>query len=217
LAKAVVFDCDGLLVDSEAVVFAAIAAVFARRGIRDLVTGPDSPLYGASIDKMVSELERRLEEPVSFDEVVHELDAQIRANLAGGVRAMDGAIELVSAMRGTRPLAVASNGSRETVEATLKAACIPEVFDAVVTLAPPLRPKPAPDIYLRACELLKVAPGGAIALEDSVPGARSAAAAGLVVVGVGPAPGLSSVASTVVADLRDPELGELLRLETLQV
>jgi hypothetical protein len=38
-----------------------------------------------------------------------------------------------------------------------------------------------------------------------------------VVVGVGPAPGLSSVASTVVADLRDPELGELLRLETLQV
>lgn len=211
------FDCDGVLVDSERAVFEATVAVFARRGIHGLVAGPDSPLYGASIDKTVSELERLIGKPIRFDEVVHELDSEIRAVVAGGVRAMDGAVELVRALAGSRPLAVASNGSRETVEATMRAASIPDVFDAVVTLEAPLRPKPAPDIYLRACELLGVAPEGAIALEDSVPGARAAGAAGLLVVGVGPAPGLGSVADALVAGLCDPELVRLLGLETLEV
>ncbi len=211
------FDCDGVLVDSETAVFEATVAVFARRGVHDLVAGPDSPLYGASIDKTVEELERLIGAPVNLDEVVEELDAEIRTVLARGVRAMDGAIELVRALAGSRQLAVASNGSRETVEATLRAASIPEVFDAVVTLEPPLRPKPAPDIYLRACELLRVEPEEAIALEDSLPGARAADAAGLWVVGVGPAPGLGSVADSLVADLRDPWLLELLGLETLEV
>ena len=211
------FDCDGVLVDSERAVFEATLQVFARRDIHDLAAGPDSPLYGASIDKTVAELERLVGEPVNLDEVVRELDSEIRAAIAGGVRAMDGAIELVLALAGSRPLGVASNGSRETVEATLKAALIPEVFDAVVTFEAPLRPKPAPDIYLRACELLRVAPADAIALEDSLPGARSASMAGLMVVGVGPTPALGSVADALVADLRDPELLGLLGLETLEV
>ena len=211
------FDCDGVLVDSEKAVFDATVAVFARRGVHGLAAGPDSPLYGASIDKTVAELERLIGKPVNLEEVALELDSEIRAVIARGVRAMDGAIELVSALAGSRPLGVASNGSRETVEATLKAASIPDVFDAVVTFEAPLRPKPAPDIYLCACELLGVAPADAIALEDSLPGARSASTAGLIVVGVGPAPGLGSVADALVADLRDPELPGLLGLETLEV
>ena len=166
---------------------------------------------------MISELERQLGEPVSSDEVASELDAEIRAAITGGVRATNGAIELLEAIRGSRPLAVASNGSREIVEATLRAASIPEVFDAVVVLEAPLRPKPAPDIYLRACELLGVAPERALAIEDSVPGARSASAAGLMVVGVGPTPGLGSVADTLVPSLSDPRLLDLLGLETLEV
>ena len=210
------FDCDGVLVDSEKAVFEATLHVFARRDIHGLDAGPDSPLYGASIDKTVAELERLMGKPVNFDEVVHELDAEIRAVVARGVRAMDGAIELVRALAGSRPLGVASNGSRETVEATMKAAGIPQVFDAVVVLEAPLRPKPAPDIYLRACELLRVVPEDAIALEDSVPGARSASIAGLIVLGVGTTPGLGSAVAARVADLRDPELLRLLELETLE-
>ncbi len=211
------FDCDGVLVDSEEAVFAGIVAVFARRGIDGLVTGPSSRLYGASVDKVISELERELGKPVDIEEVAEELDSEIRRAIASGVRAMAGAIELLEAIRGSRPLAVASNGSRETVEATMKSARIPQVFDAVVVLEAPLRPKPAPDLYLRACELLEVAPDGAIALEDSVPGARSAGAAGLMVVGVGAAPGLGFAVDTLVPDLGDPELLNLLGLETLQV
>jgi len=83
---------------------------------------------------------------------------------------------------------VASNGSRETVEAD-QGASIPLVFDTIVAFEAPLRPKPAPDIYLRACENLQVSPADAIAVEDSLPGARAARAAGLLVVGLGRATG----------------------------
>lgn len=217
LPRALVFDCDGVLVDSEGAVFAAVVAVFGRRGIDGVVAGPTSSLYGASVFATILELERLLGEPVDVDQVADELDAEIRANIAGGVVAMDGAIELLEAIRGSRPLALASNGSHETIEASLRAASIPDVFDAVVTLEAPLRPKPAPDLYLRACELLNVAPASAIAVEDSGPGARSARTAGLMVVGVGPAAALREVADTVVPSLRDPQLLDLLGLEALPV
>lgn len=217
LPRALVFDCDGVLVDSEKAVFAGLVAVFARRGIEDVITGPASSLYGASVFAMISELERELGEAVDVEEVAQELEVEIRAAIAGGVRAMDGAIQLLEAVRGSRPLAVASNGSRETVGASMKAASIPEVFDAVVTLEAPLRPKPAPDLYLRACELLSVAPWRAIAVEDSGPGAQAARSAGLMVVGVGSAPTLHAVADAVVPSLCDPRLLDLLGLESLQV
>ena len=165
---------------------------------------------------MISELEHQLGQPVDVDEVAQEIEVEIRAAIAAGVHAMDGAVELLEALRGSRPLTVASNGSRETVEASLKAAAIPEVFDAVVTLEHPLRPKPAPDLYLCACERMRVPPGRCIAVEDSVPGARSARAAGLTVVGMGPAPGLGAVADALVPSLSDARLLDLLGLETLQ-
>ena len=111
LPRALVFDCDGVLVDSEGAVFTAVVAVFGRRGIEGVVAGPTSSLYGASVLATISELERLLGEPVDVEEVAEELDAEIRANIAGGVVAMDGAIELLEAMRGSRPLALASNGS----------------------------------------------------------------------------------------------------------
>ena len=211
------FDCDGVLVDSEEAVFAGIVAVFARRGIDGLVTGPSSRLYGASVDKVISELERELGKPVDVEEVAEELDSEIRRAIASGVRAMAGAIELLEAIRGIAPAGGRIQRLSRDGRGNDEVGPIPQVFDAVVVLEAPLRPKPAPDLYLRACELLEVAPDGAIALEDSVPGARSAGAAGLMVVGVGAAPGLGFAVDTLVPDLGDPELLNLLGLETLQV
>ena len=212
-SKAVVFDCDGVLVDSEKAWFVGIVRVFSRRGIHELVTGPTSSLYGASVGDVVSVLQREVGEPLDLSAVAREVYDAILAAIDDGVVAMDGAIELLEAIRGTRPLAVASNGSLETVEASLKAASIPSVFDTIVAFEPPLRPKPAPDIYLRACENLRVAPPDAIAVEDSVPGARAARAAGLTVIGVGSADGLEAVVDTVVPRLLDPVLLGLLDLD----
>ena len=213
--KAVVFDCDGVLVDSEKAWFVGIVNVFSRRGIHELVTGPASSLYGASVGDVVSVLEREVGEKLDGAAAAREVYDAILAAIDDGVVAMDGAVELLEALRGSRPLAVASNGSRETVEASLKAASIPFVFDTIVAYEPPLQPKPAPDIYLRACENLGVAPAHAIAVEDSLPGARAARAAGLTVVGLGSANGLADVADTVVPRLLDPVLLGLLHLDGL--
>jgi len=211
--KAVVFDCDGVLVDSEKAWFVGIVNVFSRRGIHQLVTGPASSLYGASVGEVVSVLEQELGEQLDAAAAAREVYDAILAAIEEGVVAMDGAVELLEELRGTRPLAVASNGSRETVEASIKAASIPLVFDTIVAFEAPLRPKPAPDIYLRACENLQVSPADAIAVEDSLPGARAARAAGLLVVGLGRADGLGAVADMVVPRLLDPMLLSLLDLE----
>ncbi len=213
--KAVVFDCDGVLVDSEKAWFVGIVDVFSRRGIHELVTGPASSLYGASVGDVVSVLERELGHKLDEAAAAREVYDAILAAIEDGVVAMDGAVELLEAIRGSRPLAVASNGSTETVEASLKAASIPSVFDTIVAFERPLRPKPAPDIYLRACENLHVNPNDAIAVEDSLPGARAARAAGLTVVGLGTAEGLEKIADLVVARLDDPALLGLLGLAGL--
>ena len=160
-------------------------------------------------------LERELAEPLDREAAEEEVYRAILDAIEDGVVAMEGAVELLEAIKGSRPLAVASNGSMRTVEAALRAAAIPRVFDAVVALEAPLRPKPHPDLYLRACELLEVVPADAIAVEDSVTGAGGAAAAGLTVVGVGPAAGLADVADLVVADLRAPGFLGLLGLKSL--
>ncbi|MGO9583169.1 MAG: HAD family hydrolase [Acidimicrobiales bacterium] len=217
MSKAIVFDCDGVLVNSEPAWFTGIVTVFARHGIHRVATGAASGLYGGSVRDAASFLEREVGEPLDVDEVVREIHEAILAAIAEGVRAMDGAIELLLTVRGSRPLAVASNGSMETVEAAMGIASIPAVFDAIVALEPPLRPKPAPDLYLRACERIGVQPAHAIAVEDSVTGALAARAAGLTVAGVGEAPGLGDIADLVVPSLLDTRLLDLLELGTLQL
>lgn len=211
------FDCDGVLVDSEQAWFDGIARVFAARGIYRLLSSPASQVHGGSVDEMISLLERELGEPLDVAELTREMYASILEAIAEGVTAMDGVIELLEAIRGSRPLAVASNGSPATVEASMRAASIPPVFDAIVALEAPLRPKPAPDLYLLACERLQVQPADAIAIEDSVTGALAARAAGLMVVGLGSAPGLPATADTVVPHLLDSQLLGLLGLEKLRL
>ena len=158
--KAVVFDCDGVLVDSEKAWFVGIVNVFERKGIHELVTGPASDLYGASVGDVVAFLERELGQSPDHEEATREVYDAILEAIDEGVVAIEGAIGLLEEIGGTRPLAVASNGSLETVEASMRAAHIPLVFDAIVAVKAPLRPKPEPDLYLRACELLRVRGGG---------------------------------------------------------
>lgn len=217
MPKAIVFDCDGVLVDSETAWVSGIVDVFASRGIGYVASEPAPDLHGTSVREVVSLLEGQLSEPVDADELEDEIYAAIISHMAEGVWANHGAVELLEAVRGTRPLAVASNGSRATVNGALEAASIPAVFDVIVAFAAPLKPKPAPDLYLSACGQLGVSPSQAVAIEDSLPGVRAARAAGLTVVGLGPARGLETEADLVVQDLLDPRLWELLELEPVQL
>jgi beta-phosphoglucomutase-like phosphatase (HAD superfamily) len=103
------------------------------------------------------------------------------------VRSIDPVVAVAHAYHGCVPLAVASSGSRCLVSAILEAIGVAGLFDAVITADDVRRNKPAPDVYLTACERLSVCPQDCIAYEDTDDGIRAASTAGMRVIDVRPA------------------------------
>lgn len=207
--RAVIFDCDGVLVDSEAAWKKALRDALSAHGVA-LGRHRAGAMIGGSVPEAIAFMERELGHALDADQIGREIYASVLSSVADGIAPMEGAIAVLESLQGTRPLAVASNGSRETVLASLRAARIPEVFDAVVALGPTTRPKPAPDLYLEASASLGVEPSESIAIEDSFRGATAARLAGMTVVGVGSAPQLEEVCDLVVSTLLDGRLLALL-------
>jgi HAD superfamily hydrolase (TIGR01509 family) len=140
---------------------------------------------GTSFDVTARYFAERLGEPTDGGAaLVDELRVLMLDELRREVAARPGAVELVERLRNRVPLALASNSSRPLVEAALRTAGLTDAFDAIVTADDVPHPKPAPDLYLLACERLGVQPGEALALEDTAPGIAAAKAAGLTCIAV---------------------------------
>ncbi|NGO70758.1 HAD-IA family hydrolase [Streptomyces boncukensis] len=179
-----VFDCDGLLADSEPLWAAARAAQYTRRG---LDFGPDErdALLGRQTQEIAAIMAGHFGEPGREGEIENELLADGLERLSHSVRPMPGAVALVTQAARAVPVAVASNAPRLVLDATLEAIGLAGRFDATVATDEVARPKPAPDVYLSACRHLGVEPPSTLAFEDSPVGVRSANAAGLPTVVVG--------------------------------
>ncbi len=182
--QAVVFDMDGLLLDTEVVWQGAEEQLFAAHG--EVFTREDKlAVIGTDFDVTARYFAQRLgrppdEGPALVEEMVMSMYGLLQEDVAG----RPGALELVARLRGRLPLGLASNSPRRLVDAALGTARLTDVFDAIVTSDDVARSKPAPDIYLRVCELLGVAPEHVLALEDSSAGVASAKAAGLACIAV---------------------------------
>lgn len=196
----VLFDCDGLLLDTETCWTRAESALFARYG-RSYGIGEKEALIGSSFAAAGRIIGRLLHQPDRAEALSAELFDLATEELARGAEPMPGAMTLVSALRGQRPIAVVSNTPRQLLLTTLARAGFAGVFDLVVSGDEVAEPKPAPDLYLRACALLNSDPADAIALEDSATGVASARAAGVYVIAI---PSLAT--STLDADLLAPSL-----------
>jgi len=182
---AVVFDNDGLLLDTESVWTRAERDLFGRRGL-DFTSAHKRELVGTSAGIAGGILERRLEEPGRGLALIEELNELVVAELEHGVEAMVGARELLHELkrRGT-PLGLVSNSPLAFVRRSLEIVGFGDRFDVVVSAHEVAEPKPAPDPYLEACRRLGVQPGPAVvALEDSPTGVAAARAAGLTVIGI---------------------------------
>jgi len=182
---AVVFDNDGLLLDTESVWTRAEQDLFERRGI-EFTPAHKRELVGTSAEIASGILERRLDEPGRADALIEELNELVVAELEHGVEAMVGARELLHSLsaRGT-PLGLVSNSPLVFVQRSLEIVGFTDRFDVVVSAHEVAAPKPAPDPYLEACRRLGVEAGpGVIALEDSPTGVAAARAAGLTVIGI---------------------------------
>jgi HAD superfamily hydrolase (TIGR01509 family) len=185
LPDAVVFDNDGLLLDTESVWTRAEQDLFERRGA-NFTSADKRELVGTSAEVAGGILERRLAEPGQAEALIGELNELVIEELEHGVEAMAGAQELLHLLgeRGT-PLALVSNSPLRFVRRSLEIVGFENRFDVVVSAHEVAAPKPAPDPYLEACRRLGVDAGPmVVALEDSPTGVAAAMAAGLTVIGV---------------------------------
>ena len=182
--RAVVFDMDGLLLDTEVVWQAAEEQLFAAHGA--VFTREDKlAVIGTSFDLTARYFAERLGQPPERGPaLVEEMVLAMYDALQVAVAGRPGALELVARLRGRLPLALASNSPRRLVDAALATARLTDVFDVIVTSDDVAHSKPAPDIYLLVCQRLGVEPEHVLALEDSAAGVAAAKAAGLACIAV---------------------------------
>jgi HAD superfamily hydrolase (TIGR01509 family) len=182
--RGVVFDMDGLLLDTETLWHAAEVELFRRHG-GDFTWDDKMAVIGTSFDTTAHYFSDRLgTTPEEGPALVREMIGIMHARLREDVEGRPGAMELVARLRGRIPLGLASNSPRMLVDTALATARLTDVFDAIVTADDVEHPKPAPDIYRIACERLGVQPTEALALEDSPSGITAAKAAGLACIAV---------------------------------
>jgi HAD superfamily hydrolase (TIGR01509 family) len=201
LPTAVVFDNDGLLLDTESVWTRAEKDLFERRGL-DFTRQHKHELVGTSAEIAGGILERRLGEPGGAAELIGELNELVVAELEHGVEAMLGAGELLRQLkqRGT-PIGLVSNSPLAFVQRSLEIVGFTDHFDVVLSAHEVAAPKPAPDPYLEACRRLGVEAGpDVVALEDSPTGVAAARAAGLTVIGVPSLDGIELAEAHAIAE-----------------
>jgi HAD superfamily hydrolase (TIGR01509 family) len=175
----VVFDLDGVLVDSEQV----------WDEVRERLTRDWGGTYTAQAQRAMmgmssTEWSRYMHDELGLEQPPAEIDAEVVRRMLARYRdelpLLPGATEAVRRLhRGGLRLAVASSSNRPLIEAVLAAAGLEELFAVVVSSEEVARGKPAPDVYLEAARLLGVSPGRCTAVEDSANGIRAAHSAGM--------------------------------------
>jgi HAD superfamily hydrolase (TIGR01509 family) len=185
LITAVIFDCDGVLVDSEVLALEVELAILAEQGLtferEDYVTRFMGLSYQAFHDVIDDEALKRIGRPIS-DTIRNELATRLRQTMIARLTEVPGAGAAVAAT----PLlkAVASSSTKEGLERKLRQVGLWSHFEPHVYSADHVvHAKPAPDLFLHAAEKLGVRPDDCLVLEDSVNGVVAARAAGMRVWG----------------------------------
>jgi HAD superfamily hydrolase (TIGR01509 family) len=181
--EAVIFDLDGVLVDSEHVWDEVREELARERGGRWHDRAQADMMGMSSV-----EWSRYMHDVIGLTEPPEEIDAEVvrrmRARYAEELPLLDGGVEAVRRLAGAYRLGLASSSNRAIIDAVLEAAGIAGLFEVTVSSEEVEHGKPAPDVYLEAARLLGVPPGRCVAIEDSANGIRAAAAAGMRVIAI---------------------------------
>jgi len=179
---AVIFDLDGVLIDSEQLWNGSKEALVRETGGRwrdeapSVMMGMSSPEWAAYLQELGVPMDT---EAISRD-VVRRMEEGYRRELP----LLPGAVDAVEALADRWPLGLASSSNREVIDLVLGLSGFGDAFRVTVSSEEVERGKPAPDVYLAAARRLGVEPAECVAVEDSSNGLRSAAAAGMTVIAV---------------------------------
>jgi len=183
--KAVIFDWDGTLADTRRTVTESFRRVLSEAGYtisdefidRRIGVGTrkimEDALRECGIDFDEEELERLVERKIEF-----------QTELTGAVDLFEGAVELLDALYGRVKIALATMGPKKVVDRLLSEKSIRRYFDVVVTADEVPKPKPNPEIFLKAARRIKVRLEECLVVEDSIFGVKAAKAAGMGCVAV---------------------------------
>ncbi|KAB1934753.1 HAD family hydrolase [Micromonospora sp. ALFpr18c] len=181
----VIFDCDGVLVDSESIVAGVLAEQLRQLGVEITDAECEREFAGLTQDRATDRVVALLGTSASvgwFNSLTRSVDEALRAR----VRPVPGVLDVIRLLE--FPFCVASNGRAEKVALTLRTSGLAGYFeDRIFTAADVMRGKPAPDVFLLAAERLGADPRRCVVVEDSESGIAAARAAGMRVLGFVPA------------------------------
>jgi len=176
----VIFDCDGVLIDSERLTVAVEARMLTEMGWPITVDEVVRKFVGGSSDAMLAEIEQHLgaELTAEFDRRSTE---KIVAAFHAELQPIDGVRELVEALHDSGvPTCIASSGSHRKMDLTLGITGLRPLFEGRIYSGSEVeRGKPWPDLFLHAARSMDTEPSSCVVIEDSINGARAAVAAGM--------------------------------------
>ncbi len=195
--KLVIFDCDGVLVDSETISNTVLARTLTGAGLPTTLDDALRDYKGRTLSDVGERAEQRLGRPLPADWLTRFRDARVVA-FERDLRAVPGAADVVRAVRDAGiAVCVATQGEPEKTELTLGLTGLRPLFGAEALFSAELVPrgKPHPDLFLHACAVMGAQPEHCVVVEDSPLGVTAAVAAGMRVIGY-------------ATERNDPELGD---------
>ena len=208
LIDVVIFDLDGVIVDSE-VWWDEVRSAFAADHGRTWSKADQAAVMGANSRGWSRIMRERLELDMADTDIEQAIVDGVVARFArDGAPQIDGAVEAVRRIAARRPVAIASSAHRRVIDAALDATGLAETFAVVLSSDDVAHGKPAPDVYLEVARRLGADPARALVVEDSRNGVLAGKAAGMTVVlvpneSVPPAPGTAEAADLVIARLAE--------------
>ncbi|MDP2151680.1 MAG: HAD family phosphatase [Parvibaculum sp.] len=180
----VIFDCDGVLVDTEPVANRLLVRVLAEDGFHISYDECRRLFVGRTMEAVMAHVENAIGRPLGAHWPAYIRDETLKA-FAEGVQAVAGSRDVLQALRAKGiPFCVASSGKFEKMRFTLGATgLLPHVEDVLFSAEEVERGKPAPDLFLHAAARMGHAPENCLVIEDSLPGVQAAVAAGMPVIG----------------------------------